>query len=176
MHSPCTHCALTVHSPCTDCALTVHTVHPSTHQAPVVHSTVTGHAHGKRTVGTAKGFAATRSRTPGPSSSRASRLTHYGSTYLLLTMGLVTVADQVRRRLRARAARGHIRLQPLSHTVAASITYGCRFVDGFAREQLTSDAAAEAFGGVQVGADTLGWAVAACASRAYAVSGGARGA
>ena len=59
-------------------------------------------------------------------------------------------------------------------TARARLLKTAKFVASFGKEQLASDAAAEAFGGVTVGADALGWAVAACSSRAYAVSGGAR--
>jgi hypothetical protein len=59
-------------------------------------------------------------------------------------------------------------------TARARLLKTAKFVASFGKEQLASDAATEAFGGVAVGADALGWAVAACSSRAYAVSGGAR--
>jgi hypothetical protein len=60
-------------------------------------------------------------------------------------------------------------------TAQRRLVKAAKFVDSFAREELAgSDVAAEAFGGVAVGADALGWAVAACTSRAYAVKGGAR--
>jgi len=59
-------------------------------------------------------------------------------------------------------------------TVRERLLKTAKFVDSFAREQLSTDTAAQAFGGVAVGTDALGWAVAACSSRAYAVRDGAR--
>eukprot|EP00325_Prymnesiales_sp_UTEX-LB-985_P004136 CAMPEP_0174707194 /NCGR_PEP_ID=MMETSP1094-20130205/9775_1 /TAXON_ID=156173 /ORGANISM="Chrysochromulina brevifilum, Strain UTEX LB 985" /LENGTH=335 /DNA_ID=CAMNT_0015905539 /DNA_START=16 /DNA_END=1021 /DNA_ORIENTATION=- len=58
-------------------------------------------------------------------------------------------------------------------TVQKNAVEAARFVSSFASERLGSQCA-DAFGGLTISADALGWAVAACSSRAFRVGGGER--